>query len=137
MDEILRDAVAFEVEKANRLADFTQLGGDRPASTWLPAQIGGHIKRGDFLVRIWMIHPIDGFVIVLDLTPDVVHFHGVHRCIPQLGPAKLEGSTKLWWAPISNYCGTQEKIGKWVSNQNAMPGTYRRGRQYRAESGAL
>jgi hypothetical protein len=74
IDELLRDAVALQVEKANRPADVSQLAGDRLAPSRPAAQVWRDVERGYFFVRVRMIHQVDEFVIIPDVTAHIMGF---------------------------------------------------------------
>src|SRR5260370_24134745 len=74
IDEFLRDAVALQVEKSDRPADVSQSAGDRLASSLTAAQVWRDVERGYFFVRVRMVHQVDEFVIIPDVTAHIMGF---------------------------------------------------------------
>src|SRR6516164_2257229 len=74
IDEFLRDAMALQVEKADRPADVSQLAGGRLATSLPTAKVWRNVERGYFFVRVRMVHQVDGFVIIPDVTPHIMGF---------------------------------------------------------------
>src|SRR6516165_6540125 len=74
IDEFLRDAVALQVEKADRPADLSQLAGDRLAPSLPAAQVWRDVERGYVFIRVRMVHQVDEFVIIPDVTAHIMGF---------------------------------------------------------------
>src|SRR5215472_12790362 len=74
IDEFLRDAVALQVEEADRPADVSQLAGDRLAPSLPAAQVWRDVERGYFFVRVRMIHQVNELVIIPDVTAHIMGF---------------------------------------------------------------
>src|SRR5262249_50014783 len=115
IDEFLRDAVALQVEKADRSADVSQLAGGRLATSLPAAKVWRNVERGYFFVRVRMVHQVDGFVIIPDDTPyimgfSIMRFQLFHRscssclrCWSQGAGSQKAGSAvsiTLTWRPM-------------------------------------
>src|SRR5262249_60500885 len=78
IDELLRNAMALQVEKADRPADVSQLAGGRLATSTPALPAWGNVESGYFFVRAGMVHQVDGFVIIPEVTPHILGFGIVH-----------------------------------------------------------
>src|SRR5262249_47699888 len=75
IDELLRDAMALQVEKADRPADLSQLVSYRLATSLPAGQVWRDVERRYFFIRVRMVHQVDGFVIIRDVAPHIMGFH--------------------------------------------------------------
>src|SRR5260221_2663517 len=116
IDEFLRDAVALQVEKADRPADVSQLAGDRLAPSLPAAQVWRDVERGDFFVRARMVHQVDELVIIPDVT---AHIMGIRIMRFQLFHRSCSFMFAPWGAkePVSQEAGSAMSVTlTWTAN---------------------